>query len=127
MTLKVLSPYVTLRVKDRTGSDVLLGYYAGAPVPVDAHPEDVARLLRKGMLVDEAAPESALAVPAGTPVPDVLPDPTPQDPARPAGNASTAAWVDYAVSKRAEGVSEADARAAAEGRTRGDLIAELSS
>jgi hypothetical protein len=49
---KILAPYVTLRVRDDvSGSDVLLGYYAGAPVPANANRDDVERLARKGMIV----------------------------------------------------------------------------
>ena len=41
------------------------------------------------------------------------------------GNAGKAAWVDYAVARRDEGVSEEDARAVAEQMTKEDLVAEL--
>lgn len=151
MTFKVLAPYVTMRVKDAsTGSHVLLGFYAGAPVPEAAVQEDVDRLVRKGMVVDESAPEADLvAVPAGTPIPGEPPNvpvtdqPTgggsiqdrvgralaaadqSEEPKRPHGNAGKQAWVEYAVARRDEGVSEEDARAVAEQMTKEDLVAEL--
>jgi hypothetical protein len=44
--------------------------------------------------------------------------------ARPSRSDSKAAWVDYAVSQRGDGVSEEDARAEADGKLKADLIAE---
>jgi hypothetical protein len=124
---KVLAPYVTIRVLDDvSGSDVLLGYYAGAPVPPNANREDVERLVRKGMVVaaDSFAGEH-VAVPAGTPVPGEPPNvPVTEQPVyggdvnarveraeaaaaesdrRPHGNASRETWAAYASTKGASG------------------------
>lgn len=147
---KVLWPYVTIKTRTDAGT-VLREFYAGAPVPENADPADRDRLLRKGAIVDESAPEAELvAVPAGTPIPGEPPNvpvteqPTGAgsvqervdralaavgdssgEPKRPHGNAGKAAWVDYAVARRDEGVSEEDARAVAEQMTKEDLVAEL--
>lgn len=145
---RVLSPYVTILVKDpNTGANMLLGFYAGAPVPPNAVEEDVARLVRKGMIVEAGTVAAeVLAVPAGTPIPGEPPNvPVPEVPptgltveerlakaevdtpgsnGRPAVRAPKDDWVAYAVSQRAEGVSEEDARAEAEGKKKEDLIAE---
>jgi hypothetical protein len=43
---------------------------------------------------------------------------------RPRVNAAKEAWVDYAVSQRDEGVSEEDARAEAEAKSKAELVAE---
>jgi hypothetical protein len=148
---KVLWPYITIRTRTDAGGTVLREFYAGAPVPDNADPDDRDRLLRKGAIVDESAPEADLvAVPAGTPIPGEPPNvPVTEQPAgggsvqerveraltavddasagpkRPHGNAGKAAWVDYAVARRDEGVSEEDARAVAEQMTKEDLVAEL--
>lgn len=147
---KVLWPYVTIKTRTDVGT-VLREFYAGAPVPDNAVSEDVERLLRKGAIVDESAPEAELvAVPAGTPIPGEPPnvpvteqptgggsvqervdralaavDDASGGPKRPHGNAGKPAWVEYAVARRDEGVSEEDARAVAEQMTKEDLVAEL--
>ena len=56
-TVRVTAPYVTLRVKDANGAIVTAGYYEGALVE-SADSDDVARLLRKGM-VEEVGKTSA--------------------------------------------------------------------
>jgi hypothetical protein len=151
VTLKVLWPYITLKVRNDAGQTVLNEFYAGAPVPDNAVQEDVDRLVRKGALVEEGTPEAdLLAVPAGTPIPGEPPNvPVTEQPSgggsvedrvarvldaagqsepradgRPLRNDSKSAWVDYAVSKRPEDVSEEDARAQAEGKSKADLVAE---
>lgn len=149
MTLKVLWPYVTIKVRAETGGLILREFYAGAPVPGNADPDDRDRLLRKGAIIDADAPGAdVLAVPAGTPIPGEPPNvPVTEVPAiagsidvrlrqqaeaanapveggRPKDYASKGEWVDYAVSNRGEGVSEEDARVAAEGKSKTDLIAE---
>jgi hypothetical protein len=59
---RVTSPYVTLRVLDQnTGSWTTLGFYENAPVPANAHAEDVERLLRKGMIEKVAGPAAKQA------------------------------------------------------------------
>jgi hypothetical protein len=124
---KVLAPYVTFRIKDPvSGSDVLLGWYAGAPVPPNANAEDVERLARKGYIVEvDSFAGEHVAVPAGTPVPGEPPNvPVTEQPAsaasiadrvdraqaavdaasaggKPRGNASRADWAAYAGSQGA--------------------------
>jgi len=135
---KVLAAYVTFRVADPvSGGDVLLGYYAGAPVPPNANPEDVERLVRKGYLVEaDSFAGEHVAVPAGTPVPGEPPNvPVTEQPAaaatiaervdraqaavdaaqaggKPRGNASRADWAAYAAS---QGASEDETKAVEEG------------
>lgn len=149
MTLKVAWPYVTVKLRSETGL-VIREFYAGAPVPANADPDDCDRLVRKGALIDEDAPYAdVLAVPAGTPIPGEPPNvPVTETPAvagnlderlrlqaeaaaaqadpggRPKDYASKGEWVEYAVSKRADDVSEDDARSSAEGKTKDALIAE---
>jgi hypothetical protein len=144
----VLAPYVTLKVRDEsTGQLVLLGYYAGAPVPAGADPEDVERLTRKGLIVESGTVAAeTLAVPAGTPIPGEPPNvPVTEQPAitvplaervrqqeeaagskdgRPRQTDPKEAWITYAVALRPEGQSEDDARAEAEGKTKADLVAK---
>jgi hypothetical protein len=148
---KVLWPYVTIKVRGDAGL-VLREFYAGAPVPENADPDDRARLLRKGAIVEEGTPEAELvAVPAGTPIPGEPPnEPVTEQPVvsgavdervaralaaadkvsttdaggRPKDYASKPEWVDWAVSQRPEDVSEEDARAQAEAKTKADLVAE---
>lgn len=145
MTLKVLWPYITLKVRSDAGGTVLREFYAGAVVPDNADPDDRDRLVRKGALVEEDSPEAELAVPAGTPVPGQPPNVPVTEAAggplserlqvpeskgdeksgRPAGNASQAAWLDYAVANRPEGMSEEDAIDAYGSKTRNELIEEF--
>jgi hypothetical protein len=136
VTLKVLWPYVPLKVRG-DGGLVLREFYAGAPVPENADPDDVARLVRKGALVDENSPAAAQAVPAGTPVageppnvpvkenPPSLSERLEAKPDRPAGNASQASWLDYAVANRPSGMSEEDAIDTYGSKTRAELVAEF--
>jgi hypothetical protein len=145
----VTAPYITLKVRGQAGALVLGELYQGAPVPENADPENVQRLLDKGMVaVVGTAEADLLGVPAGTPIPGEPPNVpvteqsgasiTPADrmdramtaaeqsrkSGRPQGNAPKADWVTYAVSQRAEGVSEQDAQAEAEAKTKADLVAE---
>lgn len=108
--MRVAVPYCTIKVRDDRGQLVVREFYADAPVPDSADPDDVARLLRKNCLVDDDAKAE--------------PEPDPEPAGRPHGNASQATWLEYAVSKRAEGVSEEDARAALAEKTRAELVAE---
>lgn len=150
MTLKVVFPYITLKVHGDTGT-VIREFYAGATVPDNADPADRDRLVRKGALVDADAAAAALAVPAGTPIPGEPPNvPVTEQPAiavpftervqvqadlaapagqratdRPAGNASTAVWLQYAVANRPEAMSEDEAREVYGEKTRAELAAEF--
>jgi hypothetical protein len=100
VTYKVLWPYVPIKVRTDDGLR-LREHYAGAFVPDNADPEDVARLLRKGAIVDEHAPEADRAVPAGTPLPEVPPADNPTGGEQPPGNGSREAWAAYATTKGA--------------------------
>lgn len=80
---KVIAPYVTVKVKDVSGQDVLLGYYRDGVVhdPIDR--KHVGALVELGMVEEVSAPE-------------------PEEPAapvfdKPAGNASQEAWATYAL------------------------------
>jgi len=71
----VSAPYITLRVPDATGADIITGFYAGAPVPENVNAEDLERHLRKDMIAKTGSTEAdLLAVPAGTPVPGEPPN-----------------------------------------------------
>jgi hypothetical protein len=145
----VAAPYVTLKVKGQQGQDVTLGFYEGAILPDGADSDDLERLIRKGMVVEADSPEAEFAVPAGTPKPGEPPNvPVTEQPVqalpleerqrrqmeaaeqgeqrggRPRVNASKEDWVEYAVTQRADGVSEDDARAEAQAMSKADLIAK---
>jgi hypothetical protein len=152
MAYVVTRPYVTLKVKDEnTGAEVVREFYEGGVLPDGCVQDDVDRLLRKEMIAEEGSDEARLAAPAGTPKPGEPPNvPVTEVPAgslplaerqvrqleaqrqaegqsarpegQPAPYASKGAWVDYAVSRRADGVSEEEARAEAEGKSKADLI-----
>jgi hypothetical protein len=119
VTYVVTAPYVTIKVTDDINGVVRREFYTGGVVPSSADADNVARLLRKGMLAEVAAEP----VPAPATEPPAEPPAEPGD--RPKDYASKLEWVDYAVSKRADGVSEDDARAAAEAKSKADLIAEF--
>jgi hypothetical protein len=148
---RVLWPYTTLKVRSDLGL-IQREFYAGAPVPDNADPDDLERLIRKGAIVEEGTPEAELvAVPAGTPIPGEPPNvPVTEQPTnagpidervarardaagqagtadsggRPKDYASKPEWVDWAVSQRPEDVSEEDARAQAEAKTKAELVTE---
>lgn len=56
-TYVVRAPYVTLRARNSLGQEVVTERYQDAPVPESANREDVARLLRKGMIAEVDASE----------------------------------------------------------------------
>lgn len=127
----VTAPYVTCKVNDLAGATVVGEFYQGAVLPGSAEPDNVARLLGKGMVAEQGTPEAELlGVPAGTPIPGEPPNVpvTEQSPAsitpadrqaraqeaadraarqvdrangRPAGNASRDDWAAYATGKGA--------------------------
>lgn len=88
-TYKVVAPYVTLKVKDVTGSPVVQGYYAGAVV--DAVDEDQAKAQADAGLLEEVGSSGGNyeSDASGSIVPPAF--------GRPAGNASQEAWATYAL------------------------------
>src|SRR6185369_8941549 len=102
-----------------SGGDVLLGYYAGAPVPPNANPEDVERLVRKGYLVEAdsfagehvAVPAAAATIAERVDRAQAAVDAA-QAGGKPRGNASRADWAAYAAS---QGASEDETKAVEEG------------
>lgn len=126
-TYQVVWPYATVKLIDAaTGQPTFRGFNEGSGLPPTADPADVKRLIGKGAVVALDAPAPAPEVRA-EPEPEPEPDfePAPElEPERPKDYASKPEWVDYAVACRGEGVSEEDARAEAEGKSKADLIAE---
>lgn len=126
---RVTAPYATLRVPNEVGQEILVGFYEGAVLPQGINRDDLDRHIRKGMVAEEGTPEAEVAVPVGMPVQfDAAGMPTEPAattrPGRPPVNAPKAEWVAYAVTQRAEGTSEDDARTAAESMSKADLIAK---
>lgn len=74
MTYVVTAPYVTLKVKDLTGQEAVLGFYESGTLPDGANKDDVERLIRKGMVAESGTAEADLAAPAGTPKPGEPPN-----------------------------------------------------
>lgn len=91
ISVKVVAPYVTLKVKDVAGSDVVQGFYAGAVVPDPVDGDSLQKHLRTGMVEAVDAPVDA---PVAEPEPVVEEAPVLE---RPAGNASQEAWATYAL------------------------------
>jgi hypothetical protein len=87
---KVLAPYVTLKVKDVVGSDVVQGFYADAVVPDPVDNDNFQKHVRNGW-IEKVEGDSA-------PEPE-QPEVVEEAPAfeRPAGNASQEAWATYAL------------------------------
>lgn len=109
---RVTAAYATVKVLDTaTGKPAIHGFYEGGIFPPSSDPDSVAALVRRGYAewLDEPPPVEVIPAPVDD-------RPKPAEP--------KAAWVDYAVSKRAEGVSPDDARVAAEAKSKADLVAE---
>lgn len=129
---RVTAAYATVKIVDPgSGSWSVRGFYEGGVFPESADPEDVERLVRRGYAewVDgDAGPAEAPAAPTAVEeTVDAIVEETEEaddglEPQRPGDSASKAVWVDYAVALREEGVSEAEARTAAEAMTKADLI-----
>ena len=64
--VRVVAPYVTLTVKDRNGSDVVLGYYAGALVEEPVAGDSLDKHLRTGMVEKVSTAEVKKANPSGS-------------------------------------------------------------
>lgn len=115
---RVVAPYVTLKLTDQHGGQVLTGLLAGAVVSnIDA--ASLRHHLDNGMVeeVDAPAPVDSEQSDSGE-----LDEPA--SGGRPSVRAPKEDWVAYAVSQRGEGVSEDDARAVAEGTSKADLLAQ---
>ena len=80
---KVLAPYVTVKVKDVSGQDVMLGYYQNGLFHNPVDQKHVDALTALGMVEKASAP-----------APEVAESPILE---RPAGNASQEAWATYAL------------------------------
>lgn len=87
--IRVVAPYVTLKVKDQGGKDVIAGFYEGAVLSQTIDPESLRHHLESGMVVEV---ESVEEEPPAGPVP-------------PGGNASRDEWAAFA---RAKGATEED-------------------
>jgi hypothetical protein len=102
MSHKVTAAYVTVRVPNELGQEVLTGFYEGAVLPDDVNRDDLDRHVRKGMVAEEGTPEAEAASPVGKPVEfdgagGPLPPATPPPAGKPAGNASREAWAAHAA------------------------------
>jgi hypothetical protein len=86
VSYKVVAPYVTLKVKDLSGTPVVQGFYAGAVVG-DVVDEAQAKAQADAGLLEE------FSVPTAEPEPPAAPVAV----ERPAGNASLEAWATYAL------------------------------
>lgn len=87
VSYKVVAPYVTLKVKDVTGTPVVQGFYAGAIV--DAIDVEQAKAQADMGFLEGFEAQPAPEEPTPEPEPPVL--------ERPAGNASQEAWATYAL------------------------------
>lgn len=125
---RVTAMYITPKVRDDVnGGFVHRGYYEGAVLQGDNI--DAASLkhhVDNDMLAEVDPPVEAKAEPVEVQVEPIVVEPA-GPLVRPHGNAAQTAWLDYAVSKRAEGVSEEDARAALSEKTKAELVAEFGS
>lgn len=99
----VLAPYVTLKVKDQAGADVLVGYYKGAVVE-NVDRDSLRHHLDNGLIAKFGEPEQ---VAAEGPADQRAQEATSRrrdasnESGRPAGNASRDDWAAYAASKGA--------------------------
>ena len=128
---RVTVAYATVKLLDpASGKWTVIGFPQGAVFPSNADPANVAALVRREYAewVEEAPAEQPPADPEPEPDPATEPEPgkdaPPANPAPPQA-AAKADWVAYAVTQRAEGVSEADAQAEAEAKTKAELIDEF--
>lgn len=97
---KVIAPYITLRVNNELGQEVLLGFHQGADLPEGVNQDDLDRHVRKGMVAQDGSREAELlAVPAGTPVPG-------EPPNTPVAESSAANLAPAERARRAQDASE---------------------
>jgi hypothetical protein len=97
---KVLAPYVTLKVKDINGQEVVQGFYEGAVVSDPVENDSLDKHVRTKLVEKVKAPkgEAQPAAPVGQP---------------PAGNASREEWAAYAKDKK--GAPDEETRPVEEG------------
>lgn len=95
----VTAPYVTLKVKDVSGVEIIQGYYAGGVVQNPVEDKQFEKHVRNGWVEKTAAPAAA---------------DEPEEPAdeAPKGNASRDDWADWAKKK---GAPEEETRPPEEG------------
>lgn len=92
-SFKVLAPYVTLKVKDIAGQNVVQGFYRDGLVQNPVEDEAFEKHVRTKLIEEVKASKQEKQEPAPPAAP-------PADPA-PAGNASREDWAAYAKSKGA--------------------------
>lgn len=121
MGYRVTSPYVTVQITGAPGAALTtLGFYKGAILPGNVDRESAELQVRKGMV--ERVTAEPVPAPVEADAEPVVQGGEPQASTKPARNASKVAWVTYAVSQRADGVDEADAKADAEALTHTQLV-----
>lgn len=123
----VTAPYIVPKVRDQLGAWIHRGFYKDAVINTeDIDPASLQHHLDSDLMAPVDAPEA----PAPAPEPKIVEPPQPVNPVgpeRPKDYASKPEWVEYAVLLRHAGVSEGDARTAAEDKSKADLIAEYGS
>ena len=148
----VVSPYVTLKVRDQTGAFQFRGFNEGGQVKrEDVDDESLRHHLDSGLMAPVGSDLARFAAPAGTPKPGEPPNVPVEDTpvsslplaerlkrqaaaadaepektrgGKPASYATKDKWVAYAVTQRPEDQSEEDAKAAAEAMSKADLVAK---
>lgn len=101
VSVRVLAPYVTLKVKDANGQEVVQGFYRDAVIPDPVEGDSLKKHLRTKMVEKVRAQK--------------VDDPPPPPPADlpPAGNASREEWAAYAKDKK--GAPDEETRPVEEG------------
>jgi len=61
----VTAAYITVRVKDDIGSEVVKGYYRGGVLPDSVNDDDLQRHLRKAMVAQQGSSEAEGVSPVG--------------------------------------------------------------
>jgi hypothetical protein len=138
---RVVVAYAVVKVLDPlSGKPTVVGFPQGAVLPAYADSQNVADLVRReycewvdpqpsgwagepDLPVEEAEPVTVGAS-AVAQVNEPTQVATEVANGKPKPYASKVEWVDYAVAHRPEGMSEYDARSAAEAKTKDELIAE---
>jgi hypothetical protein len=123
MAYVVTGAYITAPVDDAVQGHVVLGFHRGALLPESVPEATIEHLLAVGLVAegDDVAdmflqPSQTGPLGTGTSEPAAGAEADQSSAEAPPGNASKAAWVDYAVSQGAD-------RDEAEGYTRDELVA----